>query len=326
MRIVITGGAGFLGHKLAVEILDRDTLTDQHGAKQKVTELVIFDRAAPTVPLADDRVQVVTGDLGDPDAVKLALGGPTDTIFHLAAVVSGEAEADHELGLKVNLDGTRALLDFAGRSGRKPKFIFASSLAVYGGPRARIIDDFTTPTPKSSYGTQKLVCEFLVDDYDRRGLIDGRSLRFPTVAVRPGKANAANSSFISSVVREPVAGRATVCPVSRDVPVALISPNRLVAAVLSCHEVSSDIYGWPRAMVLPAIQVTVADFLEALEARKGPRIRDLVSFAIDPAIEPMVKGWPASVSSDRARALGIATDGGPGEFIEQYLADIGQKS
>jgi D-erythronate 2-dehydrogenase len=326
MRVIVTGGAGFLGLKLARQILMGDALIDQHGVRRRVSELVIFDRVAPPEGLTDERVRVVTGDLCDPAALKAAMGENADSIFHLAAVVSGEAEADHQLGLSVNLDGTRALLDAAAATGRRPKFLFASSLAVYGGPNATTVTDDTTPTPKGSYGVQKLMGEWLVDDYDRRGLIDGRSLRFPTIAVRPGKANAANSSFISAVVREPVAGRATVCPVSADLPVALLSPNRLVAAIIKVHNLSSDDFGWPRAMLLPAIPVTVADFLDVLAAELGPSVRELVTFETDPLIEPMVRGWPASVISGRAGLLGISADDSAKDFIEQYLADMGKKS
>lgn len=325
MRVVITGGTGFIGLRLAREILARGELTDQHGKRREVNELVLFDIAAPDDLPDDNRLKMVVGEVTDPATVETLLGSMTDSIFHLAAVVSGAAEADHQLGLRVNLDGTRVMLDVAAASGRKPKFIFASSLAVYGGPEATKVTDATLPAPMSSYGTQKLIGEALVGDYDRRGLIDGRALRFPTVAVRPGKANAANSSFISAVIREPVAGRQTVSPVPDDVPIALISPGRLVDAILKAHNVPTEDYGWPRALVLPAFRSNVADMLAALDAVSGPELRKLVRTDPDPRIEPMVRSWPAEVTSARAAALGIETDASAREIVEQYVSEFGLK-
>jgi nucleoside-diphosphate-sugar epimerase len=322
MRVVITGGAGFIGHRLAEALLAKGSLVDQSGQRRDISELVIFDQAEPSLPLNDSRVRVILGDMTQKQALSAALGNDIDTIFHLAGVVSGGAEADLQLGLAVNLDGTRLLLDLAADTGRKPKLIFASTLAVYGGPEATVVNDKTLPTPMSSYGVQKLCSEYLIGDYDRRGLVDGRSLRFPTIAVRPGKANLANSSFISSVIREPVAGRATVCPVPDDVPIALMSPGRLIAAILKVHDMPSDEFGWPRSLVLPAVQVTVAEMLDALEALKGRAVRDLVSFEPSARIIPMVKSWPAEVFSERAARLGIATDSGAREIVEDYLASV----
>lgn len=318
MRVLITGGAGFIGLRLARAILDKGELVDQAGNTRKVDELVLFDQAPPAKPIEDARVSVVVGDIADRDDLARALGQTTDSIFHLAAVVSGGAEADLALGLRVNLDATRTLLDLVAAGGRKPKVIFASSLAVYGGPDSKAVTDATIPTPMSSYGVQKLCCEYLIGDYDRRGLVDGRPLRFPTIAVRPGAANAANSSFISSVIREPLAGRETVCPVPDDVPIALMSPGRLIAAILKVHDLPSETYGWPRALVLPAVQVTVREMLDAMDAQCGPEPRKLVRFETDPRILPMVESWPASVVSARAAGLGIETDPDAAAFVTDY--------
>ena len=323
MHVVITGGAGFIGHRLAEAVLARDALVDQHGGRRTVERLTIFDQAAPERPLADPRVRVVTGDMTDKGAIAQALAGDADSVFHLASVVSGGAEADLQLGLRVNLDGTRLLLDLLADSGRRPKLLFASSLAVYGGPEATHVSDATIPTPMSSYGVQKLCCEYLIGDYDRRGLIDGRSMRFPTIAVRPGKANLANSSFISAVIREPLAGRETVCPVPDDVPIALMSPERLIESILKVHDLPTEQFGWPRSLVLPAVQVNVREMLDALEALAGSQTRNLVTFRDDPRIVPMVRSWPAEVSSARAAKLGIAPDENAAAFVEQYARDQG---
>ena len=320
MRVVITGGAGFIGLRLAHAVLDQGFLVDQNGQRQEVTKLVVFDQVAPPSPFTDKRVEVVVGDLSDRATFAGVLGADVGTVFHLAGVVSGGAEADLQLGLKVNLDGTRLLLDLLAATGRKPKLIFASTLAVYGGPLAAVVSDATIPTPMSSYGVQKLCSEYLIGDYDRRGLIDGRSLRFPTIAVRPGKANLANSSFISAVIREPVAGRETVCPVPDDIPIALMSPGRLIAAILKAHDLPSAEFGWPRVLVLPAVQVTVRDMLDALDELTGPELRKLVRFEPSERIVPMVKSWPAEVFSARSDRLGIKTDSGAREVVADYLA------
>jgi len=321
MHVVITGGAGFIGQRLARTLLERGSLVDQDGGVRPITRLTLFDQAAPERAFSDERVVVAVGDMTDRAALAAMLGEGADSIFHLASVVSGGAEADLQLGLRVNLDGTRTLLDLAAASGRRPKFLFASSLAVYGGPEATRVTDATVPTPMSSYGVQKLCCEYLIGDYDRRGLVDGRSMRFPTIAVRPGKANLANSSFISAVIREPLAGRETVCPVPDDLPIALMSPGRLIAAILAVHDLPSQSFGWPRSLLLPAVEVTVRSMLDALEARRGPEVRRLVRFEDDPRIIPMVRSWPAEVTSARASALGIATDRDAAEIVDDYLAE-----
>lgn len=323
MHVVITGGAGFIGYRLAEAVLARGELVDQNGERRQVTRLTIFDQVAPEKPLGDARVRVATGDMTDRAAIAQALGRDADTVFHLASVVSGGAEADLQLGLRVNLDGTRTLLDLLAESGRRPKLLFASSLAVYGGPDATRVTDATIPAPMSSYGVQKLCCEFLIGDYDRRGLIDGRALRFPTIAVRPGKANLANSSFISSVIREPLAGRQTVCPVPDDMPIALMSPGKLIETILRVHDLGSAEFGWPRALVLPAVQVNVREMLDALETVAGPEARARVSFKLDERIVPMVRSWPAEVSSERARSLGIVPDSDASAFVVEYAREQG---
>jgi D-erythronate 2-dehydrogenase len=214
MRIVITGGAGFLGVRLARAILARDTLTDARGAARRIREVVLLDVADPPDP-GDPRVRRFTGDLADPTVIERALTGDTDSIFHLAAVVSGQAEADFDIGMRVNLDATRLLLERCRKLAAPPKFVFASSLAVFGGPLPDPVTDDAPVTPQASYGTQKAIGELLVYDMTRKGFIDGRSLRLPTVTVRPGKPNKAASSFASGIIREPLAGVDAICPVAR---------------------------------------------------------------------------------------------------------------
>src|SRR5437016_5865027 len=203
MRIVITGGAGFLGSRLARKLLERGSLTDARGVKRDIRSLVLLDVIAPTVPSDDSRVTSITGDLADPRVIERAVTPDTDTVFHLAAVVSAHAEADFDMGMRVNLDATRALLERCRKLDARPKFVFASSLAVFGGPLPDPVPDDAPLTPQASYGAQKAMGEFLVYDMTRKGFIDGRSLRLPTITVRPGQPNNAASSFASGILREP---------------------------------------------------------------------------------------------------------------------------
>src|SRR5450759_996543 len=229
MKIIITGGNGFLGNRLATRLLSDGIAW--RGETKPVSELILIDLARPSGDSAtkDPRVRTLIGELVDKIRIPGALRG-VDAVFHLAAVVSGQAEADFDLGMRVNLDATRAVLEACRFAGAAPKLIFTSSVAVFGGELPDIVDDETTPTPKNSYGTQKLIGEQLVADYTRRGFIRGRAIRLPTIVVRPGKPNQAASSFASSIIREPSAGVETVCPVAPETRLWLLSPDGAVAA------------------------------------------------------------------------------------------------
>ncbi len=318
MKVVITGGAGFIGSMLAARLLAQGGLKDAQGQAATIDELVVLDLMAPANLPDDKRLKVQVGQATDRALMAQAVEG-ADTIFHFASVVSGGAEADLQLGLKVNLDGTRMLLDLLADSGTHPKLVFSSSCGVYGG--VQTVDDSTTAWPQTSYGVQKLCCELLIGDYHRKGLIDGRSLRFPTIAVRPGKPNLAASSFISNIVREPALGRETVCPVPDDMPIAVMSPRRLVEAIIVAHNLSSDDFGWPRTLVLPAIRVTVAEMLDALEKRLGAEARARVSFSPDELVTRIARGWPEEVVGARAESMGIATNASADEFVDEFVTD-----
>src|SRR3974390_3216166 len=246
MRIVITGGCGFLGRRLAMLLLDK-------GSKLgMIDELVLFDNAPPVLPLPDNkRVTLVTGDIADRDAVRTLITPGTASVFHLAAIVSGQAEADTDLGYRINLDGTRAVLHACRALGTCPRLVFASSLAVYGGALPPQVGDDTPLTPQSSYGTQKAIGELLVNDYSRKGFVDGRALRLPTVVVRPGRPNRAASTFASSIIREPLSGKEAVCPVSPHTAMALASPRSVVAALLHAHDLPGSAFGANRSLQLP---------------------------------------------------------------------------
>src|SRR3954453_7986534 len=283
MRIVITGGCGFLGRRVAMRLLDRGT------ARGPVEELVLFDNAPPALPLPDERrLRVRTGDIADRETVAALIASGTDAVFHLAAIVSGQAEADTDLGYRVNLDGTRAVLDACRALGTAPRLVFASSLAVYGGRLPPEVGDDTALTPQTSYGTQKAIGELLVNDYSRKGFVDGRALRLPTVVVRPGRPNRAASTFASSMIREPLAGQEAICPVSPDTVMALASPRRIVAGLVHALGIPGEAFGASRSLQLPGFSVSVGEMAAALRRAGGETAYARLRWQADPQIQAIV--------------------------------------
>jgi nucleoside-diphosphate-sugar epimerase len=323
MRVLITGGAGFVGSRLAKALLARGQLLGH-----PITQLILADQfPAPAELTADPRVQAHTGPLLDQCAALTR--EPLDGVFHLASAVSGECEDDFDLGLRSNLDSTRALLDaLRARTvggAAAPRVVFSSSVAVFGPddavPMPEWVDDDTLPTPQTSYGIQKLICEQLVADYTRKGYIDGRSARLMTVTVRPGRPNGAASSFFSGIIREPLAGEPSVCPVSPDVTHPVTSPRATVEGLIAVFEANRDAYGGRTAMNLPALNVSVAEMLQALEAVAGPAVRARVTFARDERIAGIVARWPKGARATRAARLGLHAETHFEDIIRQYIAD-----
>jgi nucleoside-diphosphate-sugar epimerase len=318
MNIVITGGAGFLGARLARTILDAGTLALNGQPPAPVTAVTVIDRVA--IP-PSGRLTSYAMDLTNIGADAVA---DADVVFHLAAAVSGECEADFELGLHANLRAGMALLEACRQAGSRPVFVFASSLAVFGQwPEQRLPDvvtDTTLPTPVTSYGIQKYVLEQLVTDYTRKGFIVGRPVRLATVSVRPGRPNAAASGFLSGIIREPLAGVRAVCPVAPETPVALSSPSRTIAGLLRAASASSAEFGPPIALNLPSISTTVADIVAALSTVAGPGPAALIDWVPDPAIATIVANWPARVAADRACGLGLHADPEVTAIIREHLA------
>ncbi len=316
MRIVITGGCGFLGRRLALLLLERGS------SLGPIDELVLFDNAQSALPLPNDkRLRQVVGDIADRDTVRRLLMPDAAAVFHLAAVVSGQAEADTDLGYRVNLDGTRAVLDACRALGTAPRVVFASSLAVYGGRLPPVVGDDTALTPQSSYGAQKAIGELLVNDYSRKGFVDGRALRLPTVVVRPGRPNRAASTFASSIIREPLTGKDAVCPVSPDVVMALASPRRVVAALHRAHELPGDAFGANRSMQLPGFSVAVGDMVEAVRRAGGEAAHAHIRWQHDPQVEAIVSGWPRALAAPRAEALGFTADADIDEAVRAFVED-----
>lgn len=325
MKIVITGGGGFIGSKLARALLARGTLAGPHGEARKIVRLVLVDRAFPADLPKDARLETLAGDISDARFAARAIAPDTTSIFHLAAVVSGAAEADFDLGMRVNLEGIRNVLERSRRicdtAAPPPRLVFASSVAAFGGELPAVLDDATTPAPQTSYGSQKVIGEYLVGDYSRKGYIDGRSLRLPTIVVRPGKANAAASSFASAVIREPLNGVAYDCPLPPETGVWLLSPRRAVEAFIHAHDLPASAWGPRRVLNLPGITVTVAEMIEAMAKIAGARAAKRVSWKPDARIEAIVKTWPVRFATPRALAMGFEADPGIDAVIRDYIAD-----
>jgi nucleoside-diphosphate-sugar epimerase len=321
MKLLITGGAGFIGARLARTLLARDTL-----AGEAIDHLVLADQFAPPADLlADRRVRALTGTLLDHASAIAA--ARFDGVFHLASAVSGECELDFDLGMRSNLDTTRALLDALRAAGNVPRLVFSSSVAVFGPDPGRplpdVVGDDTLPAPQTSYGTQKLMCEHLIADMTRKGFIDGRSARLMTVTVRPGKPNAAASSFFSGVIREPLAGVDAVCPVDAGVSHPVSSPARTIEALVRVYEATRDELQGRLALNLPALNVTVQQMLDALEAVAGPKVRARVRFQRDERIAGIVANWPKAASAARANALGLRADASFEDIVRQYIEEQG---
>jgi nucleoside-diphosphate-sugar epimerase len=321
MKIVITGGAGFLGKKLARRILQQGTLADSSGAPERVSELVLFDVGLASGPGLDDpRVKAIEGDIANFATVQSITQGAA-TVFHFAAVVSAGAEADFDLGYRVNLDGTRNVLEACRALGTNPRVVFTSSLAAYGGDLPPEVTDDTPLTPQTSYGSQKSIGEFLVRDYTRKGFLRGTAIRLPTICVRTGLPNKAASTWASSVVREPLTGVDVVCPVTPQTPMVVLSPRKTVEAFLRAHDMPAEAFGPSRTMLLNGIRVTARDLEKAVGRHAGNRKIGKVAWQHDPAIQKICDGWPQGIDSKKSRAMGFETDADLDEVVRHFIAD-----
>jgi nucleoside-diphosphate-sugar epimerase len=323
MKVFISGGGGFLGYRLALRLLERKSLTGPDGKPVPISQIKVFDAAFP--PNADRRLQCVKGDITDADAVERALDRDTMSVFHLAAVVSAHAEAEFDTGYRVNLDGTRNLLEACRDLDAPPRLVFASSLAVFGGNLPPVVDDAVTPTPQTSYGTQKVIGEYLVNDYSRKGFIDGRSLRLPTIVVRPGKPNLASTSFASGMFREPLNGVVCEVPVEESIEMWILSPGKVIDDFVHAHELPASAWGTNRALTLPGITFSVKQGVEALRRIAGDEVARRVVFKPVERINKMVSTFPARFRAQRGEAMGFKADSDIEAIIRDYIAAEGIK-
>jgi len=320
MHILILGAAGMIGRKLA------ESLASRPLDGPAVTQLTLADVVRPAVPSAfAGDAEALTVDLAAPGAAAALLQSKPDLIYHLAAIVSGEAEADLEKGYRVNLDGTRALLDairhLHDRDGWTPRFVFASSNAVFGGDFPDVIGDDYIVTPQTSYGTQKAMCELLLADYARRGIVRGIGLRLPTICVRPGKPNAAASGFFSGIIREPLAGLEAVLPVPDETRHWMTSPRAAVGFLRHAATLDLARLGDRPNLSMPALSVTVAEQIAALEAVAGPEAVALIRRVPDPTIARIVAGWARAFAPERALSLGFTAEASFEQIIRAHIED-----
>jgi nucleoside-diphosphate-sugar epimerase len=321
MNIVMTGGNGFIGRRLAQRLLDGGEAIGADGQRVAFEKLVLFDIARLDDELGrDPRVEQVTGDIADAATLARVIDASTAAVFHFGAVVSAGAEADFDLGLRVNLDGTRNVLEACRRLPAPPRVIFASSLAVYGGALPKVIDDATPLYPQTSYGAHKACGELLISDYSRKGFLDGRALRFPTILVRP-EPNLAASTFASTIIREPLLGRETSCPVDPSSVMAVMSVARLLDCIVHAYELPAAAFGAQRALLLPAISAPVAEMIAAVRRAGGAAAADRIALRPDPKTQHIVDGWPGGVNAERAVALGMRADATVDEIVDSFVAE-----
>lgn len=322
VNTVITGGAGFLGQKLAARLLD--------GPVESEDRLVLVDQveAPEDGPAADHRVEMVVGDVSDQSFLETVITDGVTDVFHLASVVSAGAEQDFDLGYAVNLQGTIALLERCRSVGagldRPIRVVFTSSCAAYGSGAGKAVDDLTPLRPETSYGVHKATGELLINDFHRKGYIDGRCLRLPTVSVRPGKPNLAASGFASGIIREPLHGVDMVCPVSPSTVMAVISPRRVVDALVRIGSMDGESLGGDRTVLLPGLPMAMDEAVETVAAEAaaaGIKPVGGVTFAPDPNIQRIVDSWPASIASERAEKLGFVGDSSVAAIVRQHILD-----
>jgi len=325
MKVVITGGTGFIGLMLARRLLDLGQLTVPSGTPTPIDEIVLFDVAPPVVALRDleGRVEVAVGDITDRDTVFRLVDRENISVFHLASVVSGGGEQDFDLALRVNLTGGLNLLEACRVQAGLPRLIFASSIAVYGGsamPKA--VGDTTKQTPQTTYGVTKAIGELLVNDYTRKGYLDGRSARLPTIVIRPGQPNLAASSFASGVFREPLNGEPCALPVQPETRMPLLGYRSAVEGFVRLHEADGDALGDDRAVNFPSLSVTVQEMIDALHRVAGNRRLGEISVVPDPGIEAIVATWPTETEFSRAGRLGLPVEDSLDGIVEAYIEDF----
>ncbi|QKJ85536.1 D-erythronate 2-dehydrogenase [Paramixta manurensis] len=320
MKVLVTGAAGFLGKKLIQALLTRGQLTDSAGQRHDIQRIVACDRIALS-DIQDPRLTVRSGDISDAAFLATLFEEEFDSVFHLAAVVSGQAEQEFELGMTINFDATRQMMEALRQQQRRAKMVITSSVAVFGGSLPAQVPDEQVWRPQSSYGVQKAMNDLLLSDYSRRGWIDGRSLRMPTIVVRPGKPNQAASSFASGIIREPLNGEAARCPVALDTRLWLLSPARAIAALVQGHELNAGALDQGRVINMTGLSVTVEQMIAALRRVAGDGVVEQITFQHDPQVEKIVNSWPGDFHATYAKRLGFSANADFDEIVQEYIAE-----
>lgn len=324
MKVVITGGCGFIGLRLAQRLLERGELTGPSGGPEPIDELVLFDMSAPpALPDAlDGRMTVLLGEISNRDEIFQLVDRDDISVFHLASVVSGGGEKDFDLAIRVNLDGGLNVMEACRARAGLPRLVFASSIAVFGGTAMpKVVGDTVKQTPQTTYGATKAICELLVNDYTRKGYLDGRSARLPTVIIRPGKPNAAASSFVSGLFREPLNGVPCALPVQPETVMPVLGTRSIVEGFIKLHELDGAALGGDRALSLPSLTVTVAEMIKALDRVAGDRPLGKITVEPDPFIEAIVATWPLDAGHQRATALGLSKEASLDDIVRAYIED-----
>ncbi|SPF78003.1 D-erythronate dehydrogenase [Pseudoprimorskyibacter insulae] len=316
MKVLIIGGGGLVGQKLGKALAARGHLRDT-----EITSLVLADVVDPAPIDAPFAVERKTCDIADRASVDSLIEADTDVIYLLAAIVSGQAEEEFDLGYAINMMGTLNVLERARALETKPVVVFTSSIAVYGGEVPDPIIDHTFLNPQTSYGAQKAIGELLLNDYSRKGYVDGRGFRLPTISVRPGKPNRAASSFMSSILREPLNGQEAICPVGEDFPHYYLSPRKCVENLIKGAEIPTEDLGMNRCMMMPGRTWTIRQLVDAMTAVAGPEAAKLIKWESQPEIERIVNGWRFDMRPEKSIALGLEADESFEDNIRYYLED-----
>ncbi|WP_417241344.1 D-erythronate dehydrogenase [Celeribacter sp.] len=316
MKICIIGGGGLVGQKLAKALAKRGTLKGQ-----SIDSLVLADVVDPAPVEAPFTVERVTCDITDRASIATVVDADTDVIYLLAAIVSGQAEEEFDLGYAINMFGTMNVLERVRELGTKATVVFTSSIAVFGGDVPDPITDNSYLNPQTSYGGQKAAGELMINDYSRKGFVDGRALRLPTISVRPGKPNRAASGFMSSIFREPLQGQEATCPVSRDFPHYYLSPRKCIENLIKGAEIPAERLGQNRAMTMPGRTWTIGQMIDAMTAVTGPEAEKRIKFEEQPEVWEIVKGWRFDIHADKALSLGLEADESFEDNIRYFLED-----
>ncbi|MES0157020.1 GDP-mannose 4,6-dehydratase [Mesorhizobium sp. M0018] len=323
MHVLVTGACGFLGRKLIEALLIRGYLVGSMGETTPVSRIVATDILSEPHDLpTDERISYHPGDISDPKFVALLFANNPGSVFHLAALVSGGAEQDFDAGMKANLTGTLHLLEAARRTGVCPRFVFTSSIATYGGDLPEVVSDEYHLTPESSYGVQKAIGELLVKDYTRKGFVNGRSFRLPIIAVRPGGANSAASSWASAIIREPLKGVDYDCPVAPEDRGFLLSPSKAIEGLIVGHEAPDEAWGRNRSLMMAGLSCTARELVDALERVAGAQVAQRVRWQPDPFVRGIITTWPTQFSLEKATHIGLKADASIDALVADYIENM----